>query len=52
MKEEAPLGKPFFRGTKGWSGGQPMWPFVTPWFREDETEASIRVPRMFKSHIQ
>jgi hypothetical protein len=26
-------------------------PCVTPWFREDETEASIYVLRMFKSHV-
>jgi hypothetical protein len=33
MKEEAPLGKPFYRGAMGWlaghgkwQGGQPMWP--------------------------
>jgi hypothetical protein len=26
-------------------------PLVTPQFREDKTEASIRVPRMFKSHL-
>jgi hypothetical protein len=26
-------------------------PLVTPRFQKDETEASIRVSRMFKSHI-
>jgi hypothetical protein len=26
MKEEAPLGKPFYRGTKGWPTGHDRWP--------------------------
>jgi hypothetical protein len=31
--------------------GTELTVLVTPQFREDETEASIRVPRMFKSHV-
>jgi hypothetical protein len=26
MKEEAALGKRFYRGIKGWPAGQPIWP--------------------------
>jgi hypothetical protein len=36
------------RTVEGW-GYLPL--LVTPRFQEDETEASIRVHRMFKSHI-